>query len=96
MFCLAVTYVIQPGREEEAASHLRALARESVKEPGCKQYVGHRAKDDARTFFIYEHYVDEAAYWTHRETPHFIEHGQGGLMQLAESRTPLFCIPLEP
>ena len=95
MFCLAVTYVIQSGKEEEAADHLRVLMRESAKEPGCKQYVGHRAKDDPRTFFIYEQYVDEAAYWKHREMPHFIEHGAGGLMKLARSRSPLFCFPLE-
>ena len=95
MFCLAVTYIIKPGKEEEAAEHLRALMRGSIQEPGCKQYIGHRAKDDSRTFFIYEQYVDEAAYWKHREEQHFIEHGQGGLMQLAESRSPLFCFPLD-
>jgi len=26
--------------------------------------------------------------------PHFLEHGAGGLMQIAESRSPLFCIPI--
>jgi len=95
MFCLAVTYVIKPGKESEAEEHLRVLMRESAKEPGCKLYVGHRAKDAERTLFIYEQYVDEAAYWAHREQPHFIEHGQGGLMPCAQTRTPLFCIPLE-
>lgn len=95
MFCLAVTYVVKEGKEEQAEAHLRALMRGSAEEPGCKQYVGHRAKDAPRTFFIYEQYVDEAAYWTHREQTHFIEHGQNGLMLLAESRTPLFCLPLE-
>ena len=94
MFCLAVTYVVKPGTEETAEAHLRVLAAESAKEPGCKLYVGHRAKDAERTYFIYEQYVDEAAYWKHRETPHFIEHGANGLMTLAESRTPLFCLPL--
>ena len=94
MFCLAVTYVIRPGKEQEAEAHLRVLARESVKEPGCKLYIGHRAKEAERTYFIYEQYVDEAAYWTHRETQHFIEHGKNGLMTLAESRQPLFCMPI--
>jgi quinol monooxygenase YgiN len=87
--------VIQPGKEEEAAEHLRILMRESVKEPGCTLYVGHRATEAARTFFIYEQYVDEAAYWKHREEKHFVEHGAGGLLTCAESRTPLFCVPLE-
>ena len=94
MFCLAVTYVIRPGTEDAAVAHLRALTEGSVKEPGCKMYIGHRAKEAERTFFIYEQYVDEAAYWAHRETPHFIEHGANGLMTLAESRQPLFCIPI--
>ncbi len=58
-------------------------------------YVGHRATELERTIFIYEQYVDEAAYWKHRETRHFLEHGAGGLMKLAESRTPVFCIPVE-
>jgi len=94
LYCLAVTYVIKEGKEEEALAHLRVLATESVKEPGCKMYVGHRATEHPRRFFIYEQYVDEAAYWKHREMPHFLEHGAGGLMQIAESRSPLFCIPI--
>lgn len=94
MYCLAVTYVIQPGKEEEALKHLRVLASESVKEPGCEMYIGHKATELERTIFIYEQYVDEAAYWKHREMPHFLEHGAGGLMKIAESRTPVFCVPV--
>jgi (4S)-4-hydroxy-5-phosphonooxypentane-2,3-dione isomerase len=94
MIVLAVTYVIKSGHEDEAVRHLIALEEATRQEPGNLMYVVHRAKDDPRTFFIYEQYVDEAALEAHRQTPHFNAHGPGGLMPLAESRSPALYVPL--
>jgi quinol monooxygenase YgiN len=93
--CLAVTYVVKPGSEEAAAEHFRALVEGSRAEPGCRTYTVHRAIDDPRTFFIYELYDDMAALETHRTSPHFLEHGRGGVQPLAERRVALTCTPID-
>lgn len=36
-----------------------------TQEPGILQYQGHRSLSDPRLFFLYEQYVDEAAYQAH-------------------------------
>lgn len=41
-----------------------------TQEPGILQYQGHRSLSDPRLFFLYEQYVDEAAYQAHVESPH--------------------------
>ena len=95
MLCLAVTYVVKPGTEAAAAEHFRALIEGSRAEAGCRTYVVHRSTDDARTFFIYEVYDDQAALDAHRTTPHFLQHGRGGVQPLAESRVALTCTPIQ-
>jgi quinol monooxygenase YgiN len=95
MICIAVTYVVQAGHEEEAAEHFRHLVPASRAERGCRMYIVHRATDDPRTFFIYEQYDDQAALEAHRASPHFLAHAKSGVQQLAESRVVLFCSPLE-
>ena len=71
MVVLAVTWVANPGREEEVAGIFGKLQEASRQERGCLMYIVHRHKDDARTFFIYEQYRDEAALQAHRESAHF-------------------------
>ncbi len=94
MICLAATYVIRAGREEEALGHLRALTAHSRAEPGCRFYRTHRSPAEPRRFFLYEQYDDQAALEAHRATPHFAEHVLNGLIPIAESRTPELYSPL--
>ena len=96
MICLAVTYVIRPGREEEAVAHLRALTTPTRLEPGCRFYLAHRSPTDPRRFFLYEQYDDQAAIEAHRASPYFVEHAVNGLFTIAESRTPELYDPLAP
>jgi autoinducer 2-degrading protein len=95
MICIAVTYTIRPGREDEAAEHFRRLIPASRAEPGCRMYVVHRADDDPRTFFIYEQYDDRAAFDAHRASEHFQQHGRNGIQPLAEKRDAVVGTPLE-
>ena len=95
MICLAVTYTVRPGHEDEAAEHLRALTGPSRAEPGCRMWLAHRSVDDPRVFLIYEQYDDEAAFEAHRATPHFAKHGRGGIQRIAESRVAVVAGPLE-
>jgi quinol monooxygenase YgiN len=94
MICLAVTYMIKPGREEEAVERLAILTRLTRLEPGCRMYQAHRSTTEPRRFFLYEQYDDQAALDGHRSAPYFIEHVKDGLMAIAESRSPELYDPL--
>jgi len=51
MICLAVTYVIKPGHEDEAVGRLRAMTEATRREPGCRFYQAHRSAADGRRLF---------------------------------------------
>jgi (4S)-4-hydroxy-5-phosphonooxypentane-2,3-dione isomerase len=85
--CVAVIYVVQPGREEEAAEDLRRLAAVTRKEPGNLLYAVHRSLDDPRQFMIYEQYRSQADLDAHRKTPYYQRYSVEGLQKIAESRT---------
>jgi len=79
LIVLAVTWVANPGHEEEVAEIFRKLEAASRQEPGCVLYVVHRHKEDATRFFIYEQYRDEAALQAHRESSHFQQYAMKAL-----------------
>jgi quinol monooxygenase YgiN len=83
---LAVRWVALDGEEERVAELLRQLAPASRSEPGCLQYDVYRHVDDARTFFLFERYVDQAALAAHAESAHFKELVPGKALPLLESR----------
>jgi quinol monooxygenase YgiN len=88
MICVAVTYVVRPGHEQQAIELFRTLTKHTREEPGCKMYVAHRSTTDPRRFFLYEQYSDQAALDAHRAAPHFEKYVKEGLFQIIESRTP--------
>lgn len=94
MICVAVTYVVKEGREEEALSLLRTLTAHSRAEPGCRMYLAHRSTTEPRRLFLYEQYDDQAALDAHRASSHFAQYAVGGLFPLLESRTPELYTPL--
>jgi quinol monooxygenase YgiN len=94
MICIAVTYVINPGHEAEAAELFRKLTEATRAEPGCLMYLAHRSTTDARKFFLYEQYTDQSALDAHRAAPHFEQYVKGGLFQIIESRSPELYEPL--
>ncbi len=95
MICVAVTYVVKAGHEDEAIGLLKRLAEATRSEPGCRLYVAHRSTTDPRRFFLYEQYEDQTALDAHRASEHFIQFGLGGLFPLLESRTPELYAPLD-
>lgn len=94
MICVAVTYIMKPGREDEAIALFRQLTGPTRAEPGCRMYVVHRSTTEPRKFFLYEQYDDQAALDAHRASPHFEQYAKGGLFPLIESRTPELYEPL--
>ncbi len=71
MIVLAVTWVAEPGNENEVRRVFGKLAEASRKEPGCRMYVVHQHRDNPLRFLVYEQYDDEAALQAHRDSPHF-------------------------
>lgn len=95
MICVAVTYVLKAGRENDAAALFRLLIPATRAEPGCRMYLVHRSTTDPRRFFLYEQYDDMAALDAHRNSPHFAEYVTGGLLGMLESRLPELYTPVE-
>ena len=48
MICVAVTYVVKPGLEEEAVALFARLTEATRAEPGCRMYLAHRSTADPR------------------------------------------------
>ncbi len=86
MLALAVTWMANPGHENEVAEIFTNLQAASRQEPGCLMYIVHRHKDDPRHFFIYEQYRDEASLEAHRNTPHFQELAIKALANIGERK----------
>ena len=84
MVVLAVTWMAKTGRESEVAALFEKLTAESRKEPGCVTYQVHKHKTEARRYFIYEQYKDDAALEAHRATPHFLQFAKKELPKVAD------------
>lgn len=84
MVVLAVTWMAKAGKEAEVGTLFSKLTQESRKEPGCAMFQVHRHRTDARRFFIYEQYNDDAALEAHRASPHFLQYAKKELPKVAD------------
>lgn len=84
MVVLAVTWTAKTGREAEVAALFAKLTEESRKEPGCAMYQVHRHRTEARRFFVYEQYKDDAVLEAHRAAPHFLQYAKKELPKVAD------------
>jgi quinol monooxygenase YgiN len=64
---VAVTWHARPGTEERLEGILNEMSALTRAEPGCVIYQPHRSLDLPGVFFIYERFVDEAAFNAHLE-----------------------------
>ena len=46
MICVAVTYVIKPGHEDDAIALFAKLTVPTRAEPGCRMYLAHRSTSE--------------------------------------------------
>ena len=69
---LAVTWEAKPGEADAVADALnRMTSAVRANEPGTLLFRPHRSPDNDHLFFLYELFVDQAAFETHQKTPHF-------------------------
>jgi len=94
MVVLAVTWMANPGQEDQVAQIFRKLQAASRQEPGCLAYTVHRHNSNPRRFFIYEQYQDEAALEAHRNSPHFQEYAVKALRTIGERQQGDLYTPL--
>jgi quinol monooxygenase YgiN len=64
---VAVTWHARPGTEERLEGILIEMSALTRAEPGCLVYQPHRSLDSPGVYFIYERFVDEAAFNAHLE-----------------------------
>jgi quinol monooxygenase YgiN len=86
MFTVIATYRTTPAAAQAVASLLARHATASEQEPGCRQFLAHRATDDPTRFFLYETYESADAFAAHRRTEHFQQNIEGTLAPLLIER----------
>ena len=70
-FVVAITIEAKEAETEAVATILQDLVAPTMAEPGVKLFLPYRSPTDRSSFFIFELYVDEAAWGSHQETSHF-------------------------
>lgn len=70
VYVVVALWRAKEGQEDTIARVIEKMTPLSLQEPGCLMYQGHRSLDDPRLFFLYERYVNEAAYQAHLVSPH--------------------------
>jgi quinol monooxygenase YgiN len=70
MLVIAGRIPVKPERREDAVRLARDVARETVKEPGCRSYRFWADLEDPGLFFVFEEWEDADALTRHFTTPH--------------------------
>jgi quinol monooxygenase YgiN len=84
-YCLAVRWTIEEGELDAVLAALKPLVEASRQEPGCLMYQAHRDPENDRVIFLYEQYVDEAAYQAHADSEHFKRYALDDIFPRRES-----------
>lgn len=96
MLTVIAQYKVANGRSDEVAAILRDHVQATRAEPGCITFIASRLIDDPDSFVLFEQYVDEAAFQSHRESPHFVQNAENGIYPLLEQRNWARYIQIEP
>ena len=74
MYVIIAPIKIKEGYKERFVEAMLDDAKGSVRdEPGCLRFDVIQDGDDPNMIWLYEVYVDEAAFQAHIQTPHFIK-----------------------
>jgi quinol monooxygenase YgiN len=92
---LAVTWEAKEGEAEAVAHILRRMASAVKSEPGTLLFWPHRSPSNDRVFFLYELFVDEAAFQAHQQTEHFKSLVLGQALPKLARRERVQFMPLE-
>jgi quinol monooxygenase YgiN len=62
---LYAEFTAKPAAEDEVASMISGLAEDVRREPGNTEFTVYRERDNPRKFFVFEQYLDDAAFEAH-------------------------------
>jgi quinol monooxygenase YgiN len=94
-YVVTAKWTAKEGEEERVLQAIRSLIEPSRAEPGCLYYQACRDPENARVFFLFELYEDEAAYKAHGESEHFQRYGFGDAIPLLENRERRFYLTVD-
>ena len=92
---LAVTWEAKEGEAEAVADILRRMASAVKSEPGTLLFWPHRSPSNDHVFFLYELFVDEAAFQAHQQTEHFKDLVLGQALPKLARRERVQFMPLQ-
>ncbi len=87
MVTIVARYRARPGAGDAVAEILSKHVAATRGEEGCVQFDACRSREHTDEFVLYERYVDEAAFDSHRKTPHFVAYIEGRVIPLLAERT---------
>lgn len=70
-FIVAITLEALEGKADAVEEILRVMISPTMAEPGVKLFLPYRSPTNRSLFFVFELYVDEAAWSAHETTDHF-------------------------
>jgi quinol monooxygenase YgiN len=70
-YVVSAKWRAKPGKEDRLKEICEEMTDPSRAEEGNVFYQAQRSVDDPQLFYLYEQYVDEAAYQAHMDSPHF-------------------------
>jgi len=70
-FVVAIHIEAKPDEAEAVAGLLAELVAPTMAEPGVKLFLPYRSPTNKSLFFVFELYVNEAAWGAHEATDHF-------------------------
>ena len=85
MYVVCVRIQVVEGGADAFIEASRANHEATRREPGNVRFDVLRHATDPDRFFLYEAYLDEAAFVTHQQTPHYL--------QWRETVAPLMAVP---
>lgn len=70
-FVVAIMLEAKEGQADALAEILRVMTPPTMAEPGVKLFLSYRSPTNPLLFFVFELYVNEAAWGAHEATEHF-------------------------
>ena len=71
MIVIAVEFTLKPDCVDKFRDRIRRHAKDSLAEAGCLQFDICSDRDDETKCFLFEKYVDDAAFEVHRSADYF-------------------------
>lgn len=97
MFVVTVTFMIKPNAMARFMPLMTDNAAQSVNdEPGCRHFDVCTSPDRPDEVFLYELYVDEAAFQQHLTMPHYLEFAEQTAPLVAEKSVKTYRLRKDP